>query len=446
MEISDRFTELLILDTVALDISVETKALHAYDSALRESSTLLLSRVSAEGFPRRQIFVNPELSGPIFRRLFHALNADDAGETLVPLFLFDSAEDGASRRERRLLSMRLDKAFPVEGDFRSDYPVLFGLMLAAFFASGIPLDEVKSAFEVYAADYMDDFSTARSICRAMGLPNPSIMLRLSSLPYENERAQGAIAFCRKGGYDPIVGVNFVDRCTLSLDNLRELRKYLQMSSTEAPLIAICGQGKTDSVEMEKQWEICAIGQTLTCDALVTFKGFLRWELNWKHSEYVSYNGIQFVFRSAARIKDEAAALVSASGVFSGTQERRIIDVIHVLQRQKKGTMVVFSEVASSEAERLGACGRGIRIAPIDLHKHAEMLLQLSAIDGALLADMAGTCYAIGVLCDGEAVPDSMRGRGARYNSAAAYAAKLRKEGFRCFVAVISEDGMLDAFY
>lgn len=114
---NDWYCDPIILDMVPLTEAVESGYLHAYDSDLSMRCALVHSRVSAEGLPRRKIFVNPELSGPIFRKLFIALNTDCESETLVPLFLYESATGGAAEhgRERQLLSMRLDKRFPVEG-------------------------------------------------------------------------------------------------------------------------------------------------------------------------------------------------------------------------------------------------------------------------------------------------------------------------------------------
>lgn len=68
-------------------------------------------------------------------------------------------------------------------------------------------------------------------------------------------------------------------------------------------------------------------------------------------------------------------------------------------------------------------------------------LIITAIDGALLADLSGKCYAIGVIFDGEVKKLGKVERGARYNSVAnyVYIKKCEEPDSQIFGVIVSED-------
>ncbi|TKI93441.1 hypothetical protein FC695_30010, partial [Bacillus cereus] len=74
----------------------------------------------------------------------------------------------------------------------------------------------------------------------------------------------------------------------------------------------------------------------------------------------------------------------------------IWDVILAATEQKHGTMVVITNKAAEEADRLN--GQCINIEPINLT--AEVMRLVTAIDGAVLLDPNGKCHALGVILDG----------------------------------------------
>ena len=68
---------------------------------------------------------------------------------------------------------------------------------------------------------------------------------------------------------------------------------------------------------------------------------------------------------------------------------------------------------------------------------------LTSIDGALLMDPSGVCYAAGVILDGEAIKGKgTSSRGARYNSAVRYIYGVwhGDSGVECLAVVVSKDG------
>ena len=79
---------------------------------------------------------------------------------------------------------------------------------------------------------------------------------------------------------------------------------------------------------------------------------------------------------------------------------------------------------------------------------------MASIDGAILADFEGRCYAFGVILDGEVITPGNPDRGSRLNSTKTYVESkvLDKTGNRVknaspFVGVVrSEDGMADILW
>lgn len=112
----------------------------------------------------------------------------------------------------------------------------------------------------------------------------------------------------------------------------------------------------------------------------------------------------------------------------------IIQTVKMVVEEKQGTMLIISTGAKQEADRLSDCC--IQINPT---QYSSIKMNVTAIDGAILCDPAGTCHAIGLILDG--VHKNGNGetisRGARHNSAMRYS-KWQK--YLCVIVIVSEDG------
>jgi hypothetical protein len=104
--------------------------------------------------------------------------------------------------------------------------------------------------------------------------------------------------------------------------------------------------------------------------------------------------------------------------------------------QSHGTMLCITTGAKPEAERLRR--QCFRVVPRPMT--APVLRQASSIDGAVLIEPSGVCYAIGVILDGQATEKGDSSRGARYNSAVRY---VSSSPYPCLAVVVSEDGWID---
>ena len=255
----------------------------------------------------------------------------------------------------------------------------------------------------------------------------------------------------------------LSRTTLEIQNVSTIRKQLNMAKTGA--LAICKEAKTsryitigvlpesrrkDFLRFEfpkrLEWLFCVPDQIIgdnessfTIDGcrLRYFNGTLMFpKLNLKHeirSAIESLNVDENMVDSAAQI---ALAAYECN----------------------HGSILIVSskEVIKDENERLVSTGkRGICLVPpvqlINKNVTSPAMERLTSIDGALLVDLAGFCYACGVILDGKVCREGTHRRGARYNSTRTYIrglaadAKKKYPNSSVLAIVKSEDGMLDIF-
>lgn len=138
----------------------------------------------------------------------------------------------------------------------------------------------------------------------------------------------------------------------------------------------------------------------------------------------------------------AAATFRDEGAIAKSDLDTLAQIIKEATLQQSGTMVVVTNptVAREETQRLRKQSTLIKEATIQ----PTLIKYLTAIDGAIYCDTKGCCHAVGVILDGLAQKDiGDASRGARFNSAHRYLAKLREDGAACMIAIISEDGMVN---
>jgi len=122
--------------------------------------------------------------------------------------------------------------------------------------------------------------------------------------------------------------------------------------------------------------------------------------------------------------------------------RFILDVIEVALKERKGITLIFGndvqeEIANNNIVCIKIEVRSIR----DIFKSINSLL---TIDGGILMDKEGRCYAIGAILQYGSSEQNDPARGSRYHAAKAYSEKAKEKNSR-FVVVISEDGYIDFF-
>lgn len=249
--------------------------------------------------------------------------------------------------------------------------------------------------------------------------------RISQLRYEGRTGVGRLVFAASN--DP--NVDYVVRLAnpVPLSEPRWARKLLQMATGEAALVAeygtISGLGRVSDVSAPPYG--------------IEFLDHHQWDLR---------RGDQVLMRcrfGEARLPQEPIGkerfVDNMRRVFQRIEEPaidRFLKVLDLLLQIRRGSSLVIAADAANEAVRLTQ--QATIITPVPLTK--ELLERATAIDGTILVDPEGVCHAIGVILDGQAVPESTPSRGARYNSAVRYvtAGAARRMAF-----VISEDRTLD---
>ena len=116
---------------------------------------------------------------------------------------------------------------------------------------------------------------------------------------------------------------------------------------------------------------------------------------------------------------------------------KIWNIVNVATSQKHGALLIISSDAAGESKRLK--NQSTEIKPTKLDE--SLIRNVTSIDGAVLLDVTGTCYSIGVILDGIATAKGNPERGSRYNSAIRYV----ENKDRCVAVIISEDGMVDLY-
>lgn len=252
---------------------------------------------------------------------------------------------------------------------------------------------------------------------------------LAASAYERRAPLGGIILLGKTQkYD--LKISFKNKYQLNINNIRQIRKILEMTSDGLHLIAIDGN-------------VIGIGDCHDENEFIKFNGHQAWDYYKNNMGLLSYKEGKYTLLFADK-KDFIAHFLKDFVDKKNTKD--LNDILVALIRQKNGALLIISTEAKAEAARLCGLGRGYAINPIDLkHPDYKMLLpNITSIDGAVFADTDFICYGIGIILDGIAVKAGQSSRGARYNSAKCY---IENKDINKYAAiVVSEDDTIDIIY
>lgn len=251
---------------------------------------------------------------------------------------------------------------------------------------------------------------------------------ISSLRYEKAAGTGRILITRRHHPSVAEKVSFSE--PVKLTSYRSVRKLLELASREMPLFCDPDQ-------------IYGLGQELDYDGgeedlfVVQILGHHHWEL--RHHGQILMR-VQYGLPSLPKLPfDEEKLRTDLPRIFrqiTPIDVERIVELAKVAERESRGTMLVVTEAAASEAERLSSQGTSVSPFLVD----TKLLKSLTPIDGAIILDTAGNCHAIGTILDGNATDKGDPSRGARYNSAIRYYESAEAP---CMIVVVSSDGGVD---
>ena len=260
---------------------------------------------------------------------------------------------------------------------------------------------------------------------------------ISSLYYESNVSKGEIIVIEKRylekKHSNIEKIMLLES-KVTLKNKRLIRKLLEISHKN---ISLLSDGKF----------IYGIGRILNKEFKddlfrFKFKGVYEWEFfyNDKKILKVDYEKIKLPTNKVTYsvFKKRINELFDDMGIKNIT---KLYSILLGATKQKHGTMLIISPNARSETIRLKS--QCFRVKAKKLN--AEIIKEITAIDGAVLIDTECYCYGIGAILDGMASSKGDTSRGARYNSAIRYVETINKnEKYSdCLAIVISEDGYVD---
>ena len=213
---------------------------------------------------------------------------------------------------------------------------------------------------------------------------------LSSLFYEGHEGLGTLILARPDSTFLEYAVRF--RTPIPLNEPRWARKILQMASERFALI--CSDGKIHGIG--NLAELHPPGQQ---DAFtVNFLDHYQWELRLG-PQVLMYS--RFREPKLPQMSIERAQFVSRLfrlfKIASSTDANNAWILFEACVSLEHGTMLVVSEDAETEADRLKDQGTPVEPVLMTL----DLLHRVTGIDGSILLDPAGRCYAIGVILDGE---------------------------------------------
>jgi hypothetical protein len=248
---------------------------------------------------------------------------------------------------------------------------------------------------------------------------------ITSQHYEGAAASGRLVLARRGHAAVQVAVKLKE--PIPVGYYRSLRKLLETTDDEVAMLC-------DGEEVFGLGSVVGYDQT----AQDLFEIEVAAHATWK----LSHGG-----RPIMQVEYGKAALpkpaVSRS-VFDNTMRLRFPtatqgDIDRTWQSVKAtvqashGSILVITTDAMSEANRLA--GQATLVDPVVVD--TELIKHITKIDGAVLLDPSGVCYAIGVILDGTASSSGDPSRGARFNSALRY---LETQECPAVAVVVSSDG------
>lgn len=252
---------------------------------------------------------------------------------------------------------------------------------------------------------------------------------LSSQPYEGRSCKGMICLLKKNIQNYSMLLTFEKEEHILERPVRENRKLIEMTDDQHALII-------------QEGYILGIGNKELGDERIHFLGNSNWTFS-DAEENVVFRCETGNIRITGKADNSFVYSMLTDQFGTDCDAQIITNLISVASKQKHGTGIVIIDDAEHEANRLHEAGRDILIKPIFLGNHIESVSAITRIDGALIIDPYGTCYAIGAIVDGESVIEGSPARGARYNSLANYVAWQQSIKKKCLAVVVSEDGTID---
>ncbi len=254
---------------------------------------------------------------------------------------------------------------------------------------------------------------------------------ISSLKYEGAEGLGKMAIVRKDHPNIRFTLQLIE--PIKIRDFRKVRKFLELSNDSSLIISdsalIYGLGEQTGKYNPKDESLF----------IINFISHYKWEILHDNNTMMVVEYRQPNIPKEKIDRDKFYA--DLKRIFTQVDKNQLDDLWDITiqaTKQKHGTMLVISDNAKGEADRLGKQSFSLR--PLKLT--SGIIQQITSIDGCLLLDRDSVCHAIGVILDGIATDKGDSSRGARFNSAVRYYEHFGKN-HPTVIVIISEDGMIN---
>lgn len=246
--------------------------------------------------------------------------------------------------------------------------------------------------------------------------------RISLVPYNEGTNDGYLALS-PDRYPSLIRLDE----PVPLDNVRGIRKMLQLTS---PALSALSNGRV----------LYGFGGPTSDLLLVRFQWPGRWCLI-KGGKTIVRTRLQAALGGPDSFNEDLfrTALQQVFGGLPAANTNHLWNLMVSATRQQGGTNVLISANAAAEASRLGA--QCTKFEPFELT--SSIMEQVTSIDGTVVIDPDGKCFAAGAILDGASSRRGDRSRGGRYNSAIMY---VDSSPLPSLILVVSKDGMIDLVF
>lgn len=287
----------------------------------------------------------------------------------------------------------------------------------------LPIDQAPS---LEPLEWQKNFVLLDQVARTMN--------DISSLYYESSECKGYFQFVGKNC--EFVGIKFKKKILFHSMNARIIRKMLEAAKTY-PLVVLDGDIvgiATQNILLQRKYTLRILGH-------------LSWEYSIDDTpQFICVNST-YKFPISRINRQFISKTLKTTFNFDVEMINSFLNIVDQASNGH-GALLIVTDNAEAESERLCSLNRGIQISPFCACENSQTIISdITTIDGAVIFDDTLKCHAFGIILDGEAVIPGIPSRGARYNSAKNYVMlKQKNDSTHNYMAVvISEDGMVNVF-
>ena len=255
--------------------------------------------------------------------------------------------------------------------------------------------------------------------------------QLSSLTYENKPNVGQMIICPEKHDHVELVFEFENKIDANVNMQKKIRKLLEMTSNELYL-QYDGKYITKLIKINNDELIKENFIT------INFVGLNEWKLTVGSQIPFSIKNGKITSLTDKKIEIEFSdILLRKFPHISDENTKKLWGIIETCMKQKNGTLVVISNDCKVESDRLK--NTAINIKPVYINE--KLFKHLTSIDGAIMLDLDGVCYSVGMILDGDIEEYGDMSRGSRYNSAIRYI----NTNLKSIAIIVSEDKIVDIY-